>query len=703
MTSIVTFYSYKGGVGRTMALVNTAHVLARDGWRVLMVDFDLEAPGMTHFFADVVRDRPQSVEGDALDLLLHAKRSLANESRIPKSLSGYVVNIRLPEEWRDKAIPYRNGRLDLLPATLEPMEADEPPESEPAHDYLARIDELDLSGIFGVGGPRHDFGDHVRKYFLNARFRATGDVLFTMRDRVQAAYDIVLIDSRTGLNEISGLCIGPVCDALVICSGLNRQNIYGTRYFMDKAGLLDRQKAKPYVVLAGPVPLWRTGESARRISLMAKELHADRVVEVPYHPTAALDETIFISQEPTEPITRAYEQLAPVIVGLVRGDEDRPGIEYVDRMIRLADQPDEGDRLRAQIHGSATQLSSTRLADRKLWRLGVLSGLPTACTIFALPNRGEFSPRWGNVEPVSLAAAISAYRLQSDRPFRRAWRLIADFVETAPGSDLAIRLLFMQLRILGTAPADELLTVAVDCARRAAGRAREEEAILKGDRGLLDLDSLITARLSESFDVSTSYFTALRKVDSFDRLLGDPELIHRFARDALLPSWEFWGGERSGPSVIGSLLSTMLISTAAEAEGEGEIHTRRKRTLREVVSQLPAAPSLGSDQGLRRRKWLRESIRFREHSDVQPAPLGLWPEPLMACALALVRGEEAMGPILTWLWWSRLSYGYAWRVLVDWRHLDSVKDHPAFVEFMRREDEQVEEVEAAITKGEYPL
>jgi len=41
----VTFYSYKGGVGRTLALLNVAALLAEHGRRVLIVDLDLEAPG----------------------------------------------------------------------------------------------------------------------------------------------------------------------------------------------------------------------------------------------------------------------------------------------------------------------------------------------------------------------------------------------------------------------------------------------------------------------------------------------------------------------------------------------------------------------------------------------------------------------------------------------------------------------------------
>ena len=47
---IVTFYSYKGGVGRSMAMANVADILARRGARVLMIDFDLEAPGLEQYF-----------------------------------------------------------------------------------------------------------------------------------------------------------------------------------------------------------------------------------------------------------------------------------------------------------------------------------------------------------------------------------------------------------------------------------------------------------------------------------------------------------------------------------------------------------------------------------------------------------------------------------------------------------------------------
>src|SRR4051812_14058860 len=50
---VVTFYSFKGGVGRTMTLANTAFLAACSGKRVLVMDWDLEAPGLAYYFRGV--------------------------------------------------------------------------------------------------------------------------------------------------------------------------------------------------------------------------------------------------------------------------------------------------------------------------------------------------------------------------------------------------------------------------------------------------------------------------------------------------------------------------------------------------------------------------------------------------------------------------------------------------------------------------
>jgi len=697
-----------------MALVNTAHILARDGWRVLMIDFDLEAPGMTHFFADIVRDRPPIVEHDALDLLLHAKRSLQSAEsgerarQFPRSLAEYVVNIKLPPEWvekGDEGIPYRNGRLDLLPATLEPIEAEEPPESEPTHDYLRRMDELDLTGIFAKDGPRHRFGDHVRKYLLSARFRATGDVLFTMRDHVEAAYDIVLIDSRTGLNEISGLCIGPLCDALVICAGLNRQNIYGTRYFMEKAGLLNSEKAKPFLVVAGPVPVWYSRQAEAQVNLLEKELHTDHVVSVPYHPAAAINETVFVIQEPKEPISKAYEQLAPDVAGLV-GEFREGGSERELRHLAMDALRGEADTLLIVAHEVAKRLNTNRLETRRYSfpPFGFLALFPSACTMTSLPTGKERGIGWDDVESISLAAAVSAYRLNSDRPFRRAWKLTAQLKaeDNQIKSDWAIRLLFFQLRVLGSVPSEESYS---DHLRTALRRYRDlHEGPAYGPHATVFLDSLIAAIQMQGYDTPWS----VNVISDADKSQLEM-LASRFdflAEEHSNPRRFFWRMFNEVPESYGRLYKSTVIEMmkppAKErrpALSQALDAVRLPNGLKEVASsRFPFSPKT-----LRPEKMRQMWLDWEWEPPERPSPLGFWIEPLMASATAFVKGVDAVDETLAWLVLSRFSYGYAWRVLVDWRYLESVKNHPSFVAFIRQEDEEVEKIESAIDRGEYPL
>jgi len=53
---IITFYSYKGGTGRSMALANVGYLLAGRtaprGRGVLLIDWDLEAPGLHRYFEE---------------------------------------------------------------------------------------------------------------------------------------------------------------------------------------------------------------------------------------------------------------------------------------------------------------------------------------------------------------------------------------------------------------------------------------------------------------------------------------------------------------------------------------------------------------------------------------------------------------------------------------------------------------------------
>jgi cellulose biosynthesis protein BcsQ len=109
---ICTFYSYKGGVGRSMALSVVADSLARDGLRVLMIDFDLEAPGLEQYFP-VDRASIRAHTG-LFDLISRYKAAMAasqgatrnQDFRRIEELFITPVYPRLPS----------GGKLDLMPA-----------------------------------------------------------------------------------------------------------------------------------------------------------------------------------------------------------------------------------------------------------------------------------------------------------------------------------------------------------------------------------------------------------------------------------------------------------------------------------------------------------------------------------------------------------------------------------------------------------
>jgi MinD-like ATPase involved in chromosome partitioning or flagellar assembly len=57
---IVTFYSYKGGVGRTFTMANVAALLSKWGYKTLCIDWDLEAPGLHLYFQPWIKQETQS-------------------------------------------------------------------------------------------------------------------------------------------------------------------------------------------------------------------------------------------------------------------------------------------------------------------------------------------------------------------------------------------------------------------------------------------------------------------------------------------------------------------------------------------------------------------------------------------------------------------------------------------------------------------
>ena len=85
----ITFYSYEGGVGRTLLLANAARYFALLGNRVVALDLDFEAPCLHYRLRDNGSMAGEPRRG-VVDYLLN---SLADEPQ-ETSLDDFLVPIR---------------------------------------------------------------------------------------------------------------------------------------------------------------------------------------------------------------------------------------------------------------------------------------------------------------------------------------------------------------------------------------------------------------------------------------------------------------------------------------------------------------------------------------------------------------------------------------------------------------------------------
>lgn len=320
---IFTFYSYKGGVGRSMAVMNVAYTLAGRGRHVLVVDMDLEAPGISGFLhrSKELAESDAAHPKDILTLLGEAMRVTEAGSMPP--VSNYIRSVA--EEKLDPLRPKLGtlGRLDVLGTDLD-------------RDYLERLAQLGLKDL-----PQDRLialSSVLHAYFKAQVFPHRPLGIEPFESAFQTHYDYVLVDSRTGITEIGGLCVGPLADRLVVITGLNDQNVQGTLDFMREAGIQPRPRSqedkpwddadstdnaslgpKPTILVASPVPSGEIDYKRRRLGELERSLGI-RPFSLSYHPQMALMESVFVRDYREEPLARQYEELTTFVMAQVGDD-----------------------------------------------------------------------------------------------------------------------------------------------------------------------------------------------------------------------------------------------------------------------------------------------------------------------------------------------------------------------------------------------
>jgi MinD-like ATPase involved in chromosome partitioning or flagellar assembly len=278
---VITFYSYKGGVGRSMALVNVGMHFAKQGKRVLFVDFDLEAPGLGSYEGTGRINSARGIVDYVTEYMEKGAAPDVNNFLTPgRPVSGQG------ETWFMGA-----GKQD--------------------DGYAARLGAIDW----------------LELYQSNDGFLLFED----LRQQWERALnpDYVLIDSRTGVTDIGGICTRQLPDAVCFVAYPTDQNLVGLERIVrtvkqEASELPDRARDLHLVIsnvpklddendiLATAVQRFREGLALPESPVM---IHY-------YNSLSLLKQSVFVVDRPNTELARAYVVLADRLADRNVSDRD---------------------------------------------------------------------------------------------------------------------------------------------------------------------------------------------------------------------------------------------------------------------------------------------------------------------------------------------------------------------------------------------
>lgn len=259
--AIVSFFSFKGGVGRTSSLVATALTLARNGHRVAVVDLDLEAPGLATIFSP---DNSNNL--GVIDYLLEKKIQEQDWK-----LRTHLISINEPTLLGDDG-----ESIYLLPAgTID-------------HNYLEKLARLDFQNLVD-GELQSTMVDMLKELNKEAR-----------------RLDFILMDARAGFHDIGGLAITALSHAAVIFGTQSRQSWAGLTHVIRHLASPGIDERLPLILVHSMAPA--IGISGRETELTEFREQAYSVFQENYY---SEDETVpdaNNTEEPFFPVVVPYQE-----------------------------------------------------------------------------------------------------------------------------------------------------------------------------------------------------------------------------------------------------------------------------------------------------------------------------------------------------------------------------------------------------------
>ncbi len=259
--AIVSFFSFKGGVGRSSPLVATALTLARNGHRVAIVDLDLEAPGLATIFSP-----DNSTNLGVIDYLL--------EKKIQQDDCKLRTHLRSINE---QTLRGDDGEsIQLLPAgTVD-------------NNYLEKLARLDFQNL--VDGEMQSTMQNMLK-----------ELQSEVRD-----LDFILMDARAGFHDIGGLAITNLSHGVVIFGTQSRQSWAGLTHVIRHLASPGVDERLPLILVHSMAPA--IGMPGRETELKEFREQAYIVFQENYY---SEDETVpdtNNTEEPFFPVVLPYQE-----------------------------------------------------------------------------------------------------------------------------------------------------------------------------------------------------------------------------------------------------------------------------------------------------------------------------------------------------------------------------------------------------------
>ncbi len=209
-SKLVSFYSFKGGVGRTTTMMLSAIGTAKRGKKVVVVDFDLEAPGVSSLFPEGALS-----QYGLLDFFV--------ESNV------YPENINIDEYLYPVSeycrVNQYGGEVYILPAVGMAARND-------VDSYRKNLMRFDMDV------PAYD------------EEKTPIDVLLMKIDSFLKP-DYIFIDTRSGIHQIGGITLTRYSDLAVMFFYGSRQNLEGMRMTLP---VLKRSET-PFLLVNSKVPV----------------------------------------------------------------------------------------------------------------------------------------------------------------------------------------------------------------------------------------------------------------------------------------------------------------------------------------------------------------------------------------------------------------------------------------------------------------